>query len=338
MTLRNGLLAFLWFAVPTYAAIDYITAFADIHDVTIWPTPDSNLSNVSSTFGPRIRASCSCDDFHRGIDIHGNIGDPVVASYGGKVVKLSSAEDGGNGGNAVVIQHAFDDWTTLVPGLSNTKRWYTLYLHLNDYIVAVGDTVAAGELIGHLGETGGTVSPHLHHEVRVGTRCSLEWAINNPSSKCNTKGYDPHVSPFLIYPGMVDTDITISFQIMDGSRDGIVHLETPDITPNVNKYNIEVIDTSTNTVVKSHTLDMNRRIGYDATSNTALDTFDKTKPYLAPLSFGYTATEWEIDLVVPASWLPSKAADKKVVVTVSDIWGFDQPPVVLADVSVTWDE
>lgn len=319
---------------PSQAAIGYIDAFAYIQDGVVWPTPNSNQSNVSSTFGPRIRGSCNCDDFHRGVDIHGEIGDPILASYGGEVVKVATYS---SGGKTVIIEHAFDKWVTFVPGLGNTKRWYTLYLHMNDWDVEKGDIVDAGDVIGELGESGSTLSPHLHHEVRVGTRCSLEWAVGHPSSTCNTKGYDPHVSPFLVYPDMITTDITASTtQIMDGSNDGVLRASTPDAIPNVNIYTVDVVNMLTGNIVQSHTLDLNLRIGYDATSTSALDTFDKSMPYLAPISFGYTAIQWEIDLVVPLGWIASKSADEEVVATVTDIWGVDQPPVVLADGSVTW--
>lgn len=319
---------------PVHAAIDYTTAFENLQNDVVWPAPSSNTGNISSTFGPRIRSSCNCDDFHRGVDIHGDIGDPVVATYDGKVVKKTTYS---SGGKTIILEHEFDDWVTLVPGLGNTKRWYTLYLHLNDWAVEKGDMVTAGEIIGELGDTGSTVNPHLHQEVRVGTRCSLEWAENNPSSKCNTKGYDPHVSPFLVYPDMEETDITTTTsQTMNGSVDGIARFETPDVIANVNKYLVEVVDTTSGAVVQSHTLDFNLRIGYDATSTAALDTFDTTVPYLSPVSFGYSAAEWKADLIVPAGWLASKTTSEEVVVTVSDIWGVEQPSVLLADGSVSW--
>jgi hypothetical protein len=35
--------------------------------------------------------------------------------------------------------------------------------------------------------------------VLLGTRCSLEFALDNPTSTCNTLGVDPHVHPLYIY-------------------------------------------------------------------------------------------------------------------------------------------
>mmetsp|Transcript_22934 Transcript_22934/g.33852 ORF Transcript_22934/g.33852 Transcript_22934/m.33852 type:complete len:90 (-) Transcript_22934:744-1013(-) len=84
------LLLFSLLIHPVCAAIDYRQAFSDLQDSVVWPTPNSDSHYISSTFGPRIRASCDCHDFHRGIDIHGNIGDDVLATYDGEVVKVET--------------------------------------------------------------------------------------------------------------------------------------------------------------------------------------------------------------------------------------------------------
>ena len=38
------------------------------------------------------------------------------------------------------------------------------YLHLRDVTVEVGWSVAAGGVIGHSNDTGGTTGPHLHYD------------------------------------------------------------------------------------------------------------------------------------------------------------------------------
>jgi murein DD-endopeptidase MepM/ murein hydrolase activator NlpD len=147
----------LWSLLGTsHAAIDFITAFQNLQNADnpslVWPTPNSNSANISSTFGPRRRVSCGgCYDFHRGIDIHGEIGDDVVAIYDGHVERKVTYTDGGL---TLVIEHTpFDDNVTLV-GETTTKRWYTLYMHLNSTAVEEGDVVAAGQIIGAVGMTG----------------------------------------------------------------------------------------------------------------------------------------------------------------------------------------
>lgn len=63
-------------------------------------------------------------------------------------------------GNVVVIEHS-----RLSPeGLP----LYTLYGHLQDIRVEEGQPIAAGELIGRVGDSGVAIGPHLHFEVRVG--------------------------------------------------------------------------------------------------------------------------------------------------------------------------
>ncbi|MBN1313901.1 MAG: peptidoglycan DD-metalloendopeptidase family protein [Anaerolineales bacterium] len=61
-------------------------------------------------------------------------------------------------GNYVVIRH---DWGW------QGKTVYTLYGHLLEIFVGVGDHVAAGDLIAGVGNTGDSTGPHLHFEVRV---------------------------------------------------------------------------------------------------------------------------------------------------------------------------
>ena len=141
----------------THATIDYITAFQNLQNEVspglVWPTPSSFASFISSTFGPRRRLSCGCCyDFHRGIDIHGNTGDDVVAIYDGRVERLVTYNDGGD---TIVIEHTpFDDDVTLDPTKPSTRRWFSLYMHLSARYVSEGEVVTAGQIIGAVGMTG----------------------------------------------------------------------------------------------------------------------------------------------------------------------------------------
>ena len=87
---------------------------------------------------------------HNGIDYGVPEGTPVSSCAKGKVVL---AEDRISTGWSIVIEH--------LPGL------YSLYYHLSDMNVKVGDMVEAGDLIGHSGKTGLATGPHLHWEVRL---------------------------------------------------------------------------------------------------------------------------------------------------------------------------
>ncbi len=118
----------------------------------IWPTPSCNY--VTSVFGMRMHPIYNELRMHTGIDIGASYGASVVASDSGTVItsKYSSGY-----GNYIVISHG--------NGVT------TLYAHLSSRLVAVGDDVTQGQVIGKIGSTGASTGPHLHYEVSVnGTR------------------------------------------------------------------------------------------------------------------------------------------------------------------------
>lgn len=89
--------------------------------------------------------------FHHGLDIAGDLGDPVRAAAGGVV---SSTGYISLYGNTVIIDHP------------DGKQ--TLYAHLNQIKVKPGDRVARGTIIATVGSTGRSTGPHLHFEIKQG--------------------------------------------------------------------------------------------------------------------------------------------------------------------------
>ncbi len=88
---------------------------------------------------------------HRGIDIAGKMGDPIVAAWTGTVQYA-----GWNrlGGWVVVMKHG--------------NGYYTYYAHLKDKpAVRPGQRIIAGQRLGALGNSGNAQNsvPHLHFEV-----------------------------------------------------------------------------------------------------------------------------------------------------------------------------
>jgi murein DD-endopeptidase MepM/ murein hydrolase activator NlpD len=116
---------------------------------SIWPTHGW----LSSSMGNRADPLTGEKDFHPGLDISADKGDPVYSTADGKVSHAASA---GNYGNLVIVEHGY--------GLE------TRYGHLSAFKVKVGQAVKRGDLLGLVGSTGRTTGPHLHYEVRANGR------------------------------------------------------------------------------------------------------------------------------------------------------------------------
>jgi murein DD-endopeptidase MepM/ murein hydrolase activator NlpD len=86
-----------------------------------------------------------------GVDLAGATGAPVISSNRGVVVIV---HDFYYAGNAIHVDHG--------------KGLTTAYMHLSETNVAVGDTVARGEVIGRVGSTGRVTGPHLHWHAKYG--------------------------------------------------------------------------------------------------------------------------------------------------------------------------
>ncbi len=121
-----------------------------------WPVP--GYTRITSAFGWRIHPVYGYKKFHSGIDIAAPLGAKCVAARGGTVILVSAPVQGKNYGgwgygNYIVIDHG------------DGKA--TLYGHLKQTEVSVGEGVDAGDRIGLIGSTGTSTGPHLHFEVRV---------------------------------------------------------------------------------------------------------------------------------------------------------------------------
>lgn len=87
---------------------------------------------------------------HFGIDITGQIGDPVFTVDNGVVV-YAGWNDWGYG-NMVVVDHG--------------QGWQSLYAHMSTVEVICGQEVYRGDMVGTVGDTGMALGPHLHFELR----------------------------------------------------------------------------------------------------------------------------------------------------------------------------
>lgn len=120
----------------------------------ITPIRKKDLIRFSSGFGYRMHPIYGIRKMHEGIDLTARKGTPVYAANSGIVVVAANQADGY--GNKVVIEHG--------------NGYRTLYAHLSKIHVKRGQKVNLATLIGEVGNTGGSVSEHLHYEVQKNGR------------------------------------------------------------------------------------------------------------------------------------------------------------------------
>lgn len=111
---------------------------------SIWPV----AGWLTSSFGRRTDPFTGDPDFHPGLDISADYGQPVLATGDATV---ESAGPNGSYGNMVVLDHQF--------GI------ITKYGHLSRIAVTAGQSVSRGDVIGYVGSTGRSTAAHLHYEI-----------------------------------------------------------------------------------------------------------------------------------------------------------------------------
>jgi murein DD-endopeptidase MepM/ murein hydrolase activator NlpD len=116
---------------------------------SIWPV----AGWLSSSFGRRLDPFTGGRDFHPGLDISAEYGQPVLATGDATV---TGAGINGSYGNLVILDHGF--------GI------ITKYGHLSRIAVQVGSRVTRGDVVGYVGSTGRSTGSHLHYEVWMNGR------------------------------------------------------------------------------------------------------------------------------------------------------------------------
>jgi len=124
-------------------------------DQVNWPLADYRYGG--SFFAPNV--------VHTGVDIPVSEGIPIMAAGTGTVMwagwgLFSGLHENKEDpyGMAVAIRHDFG---------YKGKQLFTVYAHMSQVDVVVGQHVETGERIGLVGATGETTGPHLHFEVRL---------------------------------------------------------------------------------------------------------------------------------------------------------------------------
>ncbi len=119
---------------------------------------------VSSEFGKRKNPFSGQMKDHNGIDLAAEEGTPVYAIKDGAV--FSSVENDPTFGNYLILTHDLGKMTSV-------------YAHLSKICVEQYQNVRKGDLIGYVGQTGMATGPHLHFEIRQGSKAE------NPRNKLN---------------------------------------------------------------------------------------------------------------------------------------------------------
>jgi len=91
--------------------------------------------------------------YHKALDIANHAAPDILAADGGTVI-LAGWNNVWSYGNHIIIDHG--------------NGYQTLYAHLSQVFVSVGQKVARGQTIGKMGSTGRSTGTHLHFEIRVG--------------------------------------------------------------------------------------------------------------------------------------------------------------------------
>ncbi len=121
-------------------------------DTWLWPIGNT-WCYISSGYGQRD-PNVSGWAFHGGIDLAGGNGKlhgaPVYATRAGTVIAAVTSDTGY--GIYVLIDHG--------------DGYSSLYAHMSERYVNVGDYVAKGQMIGKVGNTGNSKGAHLHFEIR----------------------------------------------------------------------------------------------------------------------------------------------------------------------------
>ena len=135
---------------------------------------------VTSAFGMRDHPVTKVKSFHNGVDLRARISTAIFAPANGFISNVDYSK---LSGNRIVILHNFG--------------FETRYSHLKKSQVSPGDMVRKGDLIGYSGNTGRSLAPHLHYEIRylrrpINPRPFLTWEFGTHEIFTQVKGIKWH--------------------------------------------------------------------------------------------------------------------------------------------------
>lgn len=132
------------------APVPYTGDFARGHGQLDWPVRGAIVGHFGLETNPRFP---NVKVPNNGVDIGVPVGTLVKSVAKGRVEYTS--DNYASYGEIVILNHG--------------DSYYTLYAHLSDISVSVGQEVTTGQILGRSGETGSLKGPILHFEVRKGS-------------------------------------------------------------------------------------------------------------------------------------------------------------------------
>lgn len=118
---------------------------------SIQPIANTQLDLLVSGFGERINPFHKGKYNHPGVDFAAPRGTAVFSTAPGKVIVVKRTTLQAGYGNYIDVDHG--------------HGFVTRYAHLEEINVHRRQNIAKGEVIGTVGNSGGSVAPHLHYEV-----------------------------------------------------------------------------------------------------------------------------------------------------------------------------
>jgi len=118
---------------------------------SIIPLSNKDLTRTASGYGWRIHPFYKISKFHYGMDFTAPLGTEVYATGKGTVIAVQTAQRGP--GKNIIIDHGYG--------------YTSIYAHLSNFNVKVGQKVQRGDVIGFVGSTGTSVANHLHYEIKL---------------------------------------------------------------------------------------------------------------------------------------------------------------------------
>ena len=115
----------------------------------VWKSPLEGT--VWSGYGYRSHPIDGVEKFHNGIDLGGDMGEPIGAFAAGTVEYVGCSD-------------AYGNYFQLDHG-DGVKSFYA---HCSKICVQTGQTVELGQVVALVGNTGNTTGPHLHFELKCG--------------------------------------------------------------------------------------------------------------------------------------------------------------------------